>query len=207
MRPYYECDGITIYHGDCREVLLTCPWEERCEESTALVTDPPYPNNAGWFDDSVIVSRTVLGGVRTAGIWEEALVFWSELERPPVMLPFVAVHIWHRTNVNGRPYEPIYHFALDGSKRRSDVIQHAAIFDGVGPGCREYLGHPTQKPLAVMRQLIERTTGRLILDPFMGVGATLRAAKDLGRRAVGIEIEERYCEIAARRLDQLVLGL
>jgi site-specific DNA-methyltransferase (adenine-specific) len=65
--------------------------------------------------------------------------------------------------------------------------------------------HPSPKPLALYRWLIERVAGHTILDPFMGSGTSLRAAKDLGRKAIGIEIEERYCEIAARRMAQLVL--
>lgn len=194
MTPYYVDANCVIYNADCRDVLPELT-------GSVLVSDPPYPNNAGWFDDSIETARAVLADDR----WREAVVFWSELDRPHVPLPLVAVHIWHRTNVNGRPYEPAYHFA-EGNKRRSEVIRHAAIFDGVGPGCNEYLGHPTQKPLAVMRQLIERTAGDLI-DPFMGVGSTLAAAKQIGRRAIGIEREERYCEIAAKRLGQEVLDL
>jgi DNA modification methylase len=196
-RPYYSHGGITIYHGDCRDVLPTLA------EPLSLVSDPPYPNNAGWFLSGIEAAREVLASPR----WEEALVFWTELECPRMTLPLVAVHIWHRTNVNGRPYEPIYHFHPNGEKRRSDLIPHPAVFSGVGPGCREYLGHPTQKPADLMRHLLRKVKGGSVCDPFCGVGATLLAAKDLGRRAVGIELEERYCEIAARRLSQEVLDL
>jgi hypothetical protein len=188
MKPYYEQDGITIYHGDCRHAPVSCG---------VLITDPPYPNNAGHFTESVPAAVEFLSG------WggDEAMVFWSELSHPPMPLSLSAVHIWHRTNVNGRPYEPIYHFRRDGIKRRSEVLGAAAVFDGVGPGCSEYAGHPTQKNEGVMRWLIRMTSG-LVLDPFMGSGTTLVAAKRLGRKAVGIEREERYCEIAARRLSQ-----
>jgi site-specific DNA-methyltransferase (adenine-specific) len=192
---YYEHGGITIWHGDCREVLPSL-------EADVLVTDPPYPNNAGWFDDAVECARHVIESSQHS----EQLIFWTELEIPRSKLPLVGVHIWHRTNVNGRPYEPVFHFELSGAKRRSEVLRHAAVFKGAGPGCNEYLGHPTQKPAALIRQLVEKARDGIVLDPFMGSGTTLRAAKDLGRKAIGIEIEERYCEIAAKRLAQEVFA-
>jgi hypothetical protein len=188
--PYYSDDLVDLHFGDCRD--LPEPWP------SLLVTDPPYPNNAGWFEDAITTARHLLEIDR----WQEALVFWSELEQPPVPLPLVAVHIWHRSNVNGRPYEPIYHFAQDGRKRRSEVLRHPAIFAGAGPGCHEYLGHPTQKPVALMRALIAKLQPGALLDPFAGSGSTLRAAKDEGRRVVGVEREEKFCRIAADRLAQ-----
>lgn len=196
MEPYYADEYATIYHGDCRDVRVS---------ADVLVSDPPYPNNAGHFDEGIHAAREFLAGWRG----REAIVFWSELEQPPVSLPIVAVHVWHRTNVNGRPYEPAFHFHLDGEKRRSDVIQAAAVFDGVGPGCWEYAGHPTQKNLSATQSLVARLreSSSPVLDPFAGVGTTLVAAKNLGRKAIGIEIEERYCEIAAERLSQGVLAL
>jgi DNA modification methylase len=120
------------------------------------------------------------------------------------VLPLVAVHVWHRANVNGRPYEPIYHFAADGEKRRSEVYRLAVEFENATGA--DYLGHPTQKPVALMGALMRKTRG-VICDPFCGVGSTLRAAKNLGRKAIGIEIEEKYCEIAAQRLAQGALDL
>ncbi len=190
MTPYYADDAVTIYHGDCREWM---------PEADVIVADPPYPNNAGWFDADVDAARSVLT------IWQkDALVFWTELAHPPVPVRLVAVHIWHRANVNGRPYEPIYHFAPDGRKRRSEVYRSTVPFEGATGSA--YAGHPTQKSVEVMRWLVAKTSG-VILDPFMGSGTTLIAAKEANRRAIGIEIEERYCEIAARRCSQEVLGL
>ena len=193
MRPYYADELVTLWLGDCREVTA---WLD----ADVLVTDPPYPNNAGHFDDAVQAARDVLSSWR-----KPVVVFWSELERPPIPLPLVAVHVWHRTNVNGRPYEPAYQFAMDGNKKRSDVMRHPAIFDGAGPGCHDYLGHPTQKPVPIMHTLIGKCPPGTIADPFAGSGSTLVAARNLGRKAIGVELDERYAEMAARRLSQGVL--
>jgi DNA modification methylase len=198
MTPYYDDGTCTIYHAGWRDVMPSL------EDVDVLVTDPPYPNNAGHFDSAVTTARDAMTlSARHIG---EALIFWNELEQPPCAHPLVAVHIWHRTNVNGRPYEPIYHFCSDGEKRRSRVFPHSVPFTNATGS--EYVGHPTQKPVDLMRALLSITRRKgVVLDPFMGSGTTLRAAKDLGRRAIGIEINEFYCEIAARRLGQEVLPL
>lgn len=192
--PYYSDGFVTIYHGDCRDVLPVA--------AEVLVTDPPYPNGAGHFDADVDVARTVLGA------WTgPALIFWHELEVPPVALPLIALHVWHRTNTN-RPdnYEAIFEFRPDGQKRASRVYPYPVVYPGL-TGCVEATGHPTQKPVDLMRALLGRVPEGTVLDPFMGSGTTLRAAKDLGRRAIGIERDERWCEVAARRMGQEVLNV
>jgi DNA modification methylase len=184
--------NANLYLGDCLDVLPRLPHFD------ALISDPPYPNNAGHFDESIPAARLLLEALPVS----QAIIFWSELEAAPSCgLPLVAVHVWHRTNVNGRPYEPAYHFARDGVKRRSDVINHAAVFDGVGPGCNEYAGHPTQKPVALMERLVLKTAG-IVLDPFMGSGSTGVACMRLGRAFIGVEKDPTYFEIACRRIDE-----
>ena len=84
-------------------------------------------------------------------------------------------------------------------------VLHGGVVNANNPGKPRL--HPTEKPISLMTQIIDTMPPGVILDPFMGSGTTLRAAKDLGRRAIGIEIDERYCEIAVRRLAQGVLPL
>ena len=191
--PYYSEDAVTLYHGDCLEI-------DAWLAADVMVTDPPYPNNAGHFVADIPTAVSV------AADWDgEALIFWNELAAPLARHPLVAVHIWHRPNVNGRPYEPVFHFAPDGRKRRSNVYAHSFIHGGVGPGSFEYVGHPTQKPEALMRQLLRLTSPGAVADPFAGSGSTLLAAKSLGRQSIGVERNERYCEAIAKRLAQDVL--
>jgi DNA modification methylase len=178
----------TLYLGDALELMpLT---------ADVLVSDPPYPNQSELFLDGVAAARRLLA----APAYPEILYFWSEVELPECPLPLVAKHIWHRTNVNGKIYEPVLHYAADGRKRRSDVKAHAAIFDGAGPGCNEYEGHPTQKPVALMKWLLAKTSGT-ICDPFMGSGSTGVAAIQMGRSFVGLEKDPAYFAIARRRIE------
>jgi len=185
MRPYYQQDGITIYHGDCREILASVSGD-------VLITDPPYPKlDYGW----PFISPETLG-LTGRQFW-----FWMNLE--PFPLTPTALHIWAKSNVyigDAEQYEVIYEVA---GRRVSSVIREPAINSQVAAAMSGdvWHGHPCQKPQRLMRTLIRKTDG-IVLDPFMGSGTTLVAAKRAGRRAVGIEVDERYCAMAVQRLAQ-----
>jgi site-specific DNA-methyltransferase (adenine-specific) len=183
-----EC---VLYLGDC---LSTIP----NNGFAAVVSDPPYPNNAGHFDDGVDTARKAVSlYCRQAG---HGLIFWTEMEIPFSGLPHVATHIWHRTNSN-RPdnYEPVFEFHRDGQKRASRVYPFGVIAPGL-TGV-EASGHPTEKHPGLMRSLVARTKG-VVLDPFMGSGTTGVACVQLERPFIGCEIHEPYFDIACRRIEQ-----
>jgi len=213
MKPYYQDDHATIYHADARELVPHLEFD-------LVVTDPPYGMNflsaSGGrnYDDCIL-------GDKDEGMRDEVLelcgdapmlVFGSWKLPRPVNTKHVL--IWNKTGVGplmgdlglvwGPCHEEIYVIGKGWTgKRRSNVYS----VDGLGGGSKERPNHPTPKPIPLMRQLIERCPEGVILDPFMGSGSTLRAAKDLNRKSIGIEVDEQYCEIAARRLAQEVLFL
>jgi DNA modification methylase len=98
----------------------------------------------------------------------------------------------------GPSHEEIYILGKGWNGRRMGTVLRRDRIGGNGD-------HPTEKPVSVLMKLLERCPGGTVVDPFMGVGTTLQAAKNLQKTAIGIEIEERYCEIAAKRLSQKVL--
>lgn len=227
MKPYYEQDGISIYHGDCREVLPTL-----APSSIDLtLTDPPYSDithegaRTGKGETSLVDFASIseedlrnvfsLSGV-VSKAWLVATMEWRHialLERtPPNGWKFIRFGVWIKPN--GAPQ-----FTGD---RPATGWEGVGIFHRDVPGKMKWNGggypavwtfnkvnsqHPTGKPPALIKTLLRQFSndGDLILDPFMGCGTTLRAAKDLGRRAIGIELDERYCEISANRLRQGVL--
>lgn len=219
-KPYYDHAGITIYHGDCRE-FFSLPFD-------VLVTDPPYGVNLGKHASAGRDEPKQLGkiGYETYDDTDENLrsivvpavsCFIGRSVRACVFCAGGKIGAFPEPSCVGGVYVP------SAVARNSWGFQNYnfILFYGVAPrmekGCyfttlkstdaASKSGHPCPKPLSWMRWIVERATspGDVVLDPFMGSGTTLRAAKDLGLKAVGIEMEEKYCEIAARRLDQEVL--
>lgn len=212
MKPYYSHAGITIYHGDCRDVAQDIVVD-------CLVTDPPYglggishrpesqwygydiPGNQdsrlrdwamGWSrgETPAIVfdacSASVPVGVRATLVWDKGpSTGFNGDNTLPWKSTYELIRIFGSPFVGGRIFESVLSFHQRGFARPD---------------------HPHEKPVELMEHLVARTTGT-VYDPFMGSGTTLVAAKNLGRKAIGIEIEERYCEIAAKRLAQEVLPL
>ncbi len=227
MKPYYEDEGITIYNGDCRDIL---PSIKSCD---LILTDPPFFMPAthyqsrltwqrSWGDTSVMgifwsvildLSLPLLqnkGHFITFCNGESFAVFYPEMYRRFDVLKTL---VWDKGHIGlGRIWRNQHELIIAGrweatqfheeSANRSDVIVAA-----VTPSSNRL--HPVEKPMALLETLILPTVGpnEMIIDPFMGSGTTLRAAKDLGRKAIGIETEERYCEIAAKRMSQMVMEL
>ena len=208
MKPYYEHAGITIYCADCREVMPLV-------SAQVMVTDPPYgiAYESGQYG---VLARSIAGDesteVRDAALalWTgPALVFGTWRAARPAATKMLL--IWDTLGALGMgdlslPWKPshqeIYVIGSGFSGRRTtDVIPCPPVQSTAANG----RVHPHQKPVPLLTELLQKCPPGTVLDPFMGSGTTLRAAKDLGRRAIGIEIEERYCEIAAKRLAQETL--
>ena len=215
VKPYYEDDSVTIYHGDCREVL------PMLDPVDLVLTDPPYGigeaagknksrgllatpkdfGNESW--DNNPIDDGLMAQVRSAG--QTQIIFGGNFYTLP---PSSCWLIWDK--MNGATDFADCEMAWTNMSTAARLIQWRwkGMLQG-DMGSKEYRYHPTQKPIPVLRWMVLQAPDDVetILDPFMGSGTTLRAAKDLGRKAIGIEIEERYCEIAAKRMAQTVMAL
>ena len=210
-KPYYQDDAVTIYHSDCREIL------PHLEPVDLVLTDPPYGISWEGHPGSDIVWRPIANDSCTGIVadffeWlpseQDAVVFGANCF--PDIIPHRGRWIcWDkRLTVNadkmlGSSFELAWMNKKSGFDQMFRVL-HGGVVNKNG-GKRV---HPTEKPITLMGQIISRIypDSKLILDPFMGSGTTLRAAKDLGRKAIGIELEEKYCEIAAKRMKQEVFS-
>lgn len=221
-KPYYQDKFCTVYHGDCLEIM------PELEPVDLVVADPlynfttasagsgklnPWPdlcNSAYWFAAWLKLAMDRLRKLQGA-VWQfcnwrtiptitkatfdidqqiESLLIWDKDWIGPggqrglrPSYEMVALICWHDFQIKNRGIYDI---------KKVPWSSHKSY-------------HPAEKPRDLIKWLIEISAGKLILDPFMGSGTTLVAAKQLNRKAIGIEIEEKYCEIAVRRLAQEVI--
>ena len=206
-KPFYQDDWVSLYHGDCLE--LADLWTV----ADVLVTDPPYgiAHRSGWLDRPIAGDETTVARESVIDIWgfKAAIMFGTwRVPRPSFVRQLV---VWDKGDSPGMgdlslpwgpSHEDIYIMGEGFQGRRTgSVIRYPTL----SAGSTERPDHPTPKPVPLMEELIRKCPPGVIADPFAGSGSTLVAAKALGRRAIGVELEERYAEIAARRLAQDVL--
>lgn len=222
IAPYYQDDLVTLYHCDCLE------HPELWTGADVLVTDPPYgigysPKIGRYkgvgsqtrVPNAIASDRTIEARDLALSLWGDKprMVFGSWRANRPGQVDHRLIW-WKRGQAPGPSNatfmlqdEEIY-VAGEGFVRSSPPKR--SVFATDEPRSIEVhtIGHPTPKPLPLMEWLLERCQPEwTIADPFAGSGSTLVAAKQLGRQAIGIELEEKYCEIAARRLAQDALPI
>ena len=234
MTPYYDHAGIRIYHADCREVLPAVSADVLFSDpdygvgvnfQVGFLGDLSRNVGRGGRPakeaDSLLVQMLSMVRVQRnavlfwSGSWKRMSAFARSVEDAEWRIHHLG--IWYKANGAGpsgnglaRRFEPW--FWLEPTEETSRQGEWNFLPDCIDvcrvvPGHVEALQHPTQKPVELLRRLLRFFTVQTdtILDPFMGSGSTLLAAKDLGRPAIGIDIEERYCEMAAKRLSQEVM--
>lgn len=220
MQPYFQNDLVTLYHGDCLEIT---EWLE----ADVLVTDPPYgisyshnkgaygPNMKGRNRKQEAVHNAIAND-KDAKIRDNALLAWGE--KPAVVFgswkiprPNLTEHrlIWHKVGMPPGPAraafmsqdEEIYVWG-DGFKKSAPPLRSVIRSEEHRPTAVRQAEHPTPKPIGLMETLISRCPEGVVADPFAGSGSTLIAARNLGRKVIGVELEEKYCEMIATRLSQ-----
>lgn len=204
--PYYQDDLVTLYHGDCLEIT---EWLA----ADVLVTDPPYGTQPdsnvigygrkvqpdGFRGQRIANDTTVETRDKALARWgsRAALVFGSpRLSDPPGEWADRLVWDKRRPGMNGGPWRYRHEsiFVTAGFVRSSDAsVSILSAFPEQGD-------HIHGKPLALMEALIECAPAGVIADPFAGSGTTLVAARNLGRQAIGVELEKEYCDVIVRRL-------
>jgi site-specific DNA-methyltransferase (adenine-specific) len=204
VKPYYEHAGITIYHGDCREILPTL------SRADLLLTDPPYGLGDSVWDlnkktpkrrwrlhhEQMSWDREVAEVGSLLAYSDRAIIWGGHLMSLPTQRGWL---VWNKIIRNFS--SGVCELAWTNLDIPIDAFDYSH-----GQLANEGKYHPTQKPLPLLRWCINKAGDpATIIDPFMGSGTSLVAAKNLQKRAIGIEIEEKYCEVAAKRLSQEVL--
>lgn len=205
--PYYSDEWVTLYLGDCREVS---EWLS----ADVLVSDPPYgiDYKSNWHANAM--ARSIVGDA-DASLRDETLAAWGDKPallfgtwKMPAPLGTRQLLVWDTKGALGMgamdlPWKPSHQqiYVLGkgfGGPRTSDVLTVAPV-QSLGYNGRT---HPHEKPVDLLMHLLDKCPPGTVADPFAGSGATLVAAKRLGRKAIGCEVEERYCEVIAARLSQ-----
>jgi site-specific DNA-methyltransferase (adenine-specific) len=203
MTPYYQDEYVTLYLDDCLENI---EWLT----ADVMVTDPPY----GMAYSSNRTKSKRIAGDRTTSLRDEVLVRWGN--RPALMFGSWKVArpdkvrqliVWDKRGGAG--------FSGDLNMPWADITEEIYVFGQGWVGGRrpaiysiptiphmQRVEHPTPKPVRLMSELLQCCPDGVIADPFAGSGTTLLAARNMGRKAIGVEIDERYCEITAQRLGQ-----
>lgn len=220
--PYYVDDAVRLYLGDCQKIT---EWLV----ADVLVTDPPY--GRGWKQGRLKAahqaddSHAGISGDIDTTVRDNALAMWGDrravmfgdlMLAPPSGTKLVGIYrkppnAGTRGAIGGRrrDAEAIYLIGpwSAGLGGRSSVIVTGARSAGNPSSIQSRYGHPHAKPIDVMEELLATCPPGIIADPFAGSGSTLIAARNQGRKAIGVEIKERYCELIARRLAADVLPL
>jgi site-specific DNA-methyltransferase (adenine-specific) len=211
MEPYYQDNHVTIYHGDCRDILPSI------EPVDLVLTDPPYNcgKDYGTYKDNLpedSYKEFMIDVISKAFSIAPHQAWIAPRYKLSFFLNALGGHlIVIRRGATG-PYRggwrDQFEIAIAAGKPSKITPD---LWDGIrlkGEGYffkEETYGHPGYTPFPIMSKFIFLLSTNTVVDPFCGTGTTLRAAKDLGRKSIGIEIEEKYCEIAAKRMAQEVL--
>jgi site-specific DNA-methyltransferase (adenine-specific) len=235
VTPYYSDDSVTLYHGDCIEVMETF---ENFSIDTVL-TDPPYSSGGkrenarsirksmtrsvdddNWMRGDAMSTNGYTHLMRVCGVqWRRilkpgshALAFtdWRMAHHIAAALESADLRqhpliIWDKQRLGmGAVFRNQHEFIVHMSAGNPSEPQRRDVPNVIGVPPVRGGEHPTEKPEALLRTLLSVVTppSGIVLDPFAGSGSTLRAAQSLGRKAIGIEIDERYCELIVRQLAQ-----
>ena len=215
MKPYFEDEFVTLFHGDCLEVS---DWLS----ADVLVTDPPYGiawltrGTYGGDKKGKVKEKNAIASDRDAVVRDTVIELWGE--KPAIVFgtsrvsrPTRTEHllIWHKAGMPPGPtnaafmsqHEEVYVWG-SGFRKSSPPLRSVITTREHRPTAVSNSGHPTPKPIGLMETLIDRCPPGVIADPFAGSGATLLAARNLGRKVIGVELEEKYCDLMAKQLSQ-----
>ena len=214
MKPYYQDSAVTIYHGDCRDILPSLP------KVDLVVTDPPWPNlRNGMNTENPFTLFRDFSRLCFPLVATRAVIILGCDSDPRILLPIDLPYFNTCWIKRVPPFfkgprfigaDIGYVFGNFTVPTGRGTRAYNQTFNMVSQGTRDNgNNHPAPRNLKTMVDIMSvySQPSWIILDPFMGSGTTLRAAKDLGRKCIGIEIEEKYCEIGAKRMSQTVMSL